>query len=134
MCFSQARAKYFLVEDNSEGDVRSVYEVNDERPSSEACCRDKHVLSCRDVNVNPEILETKEDIRFADVVVSFKSTVSPNGYVYENPAGDTAVITFDWRSGNMHGSFQTSDRSFAIEKCSSGHTWKEFDVNSFEDH
>ena len=83
--------------------------------------------------VNPEILDTKEDIRLADVVVSFKSTVSPNGYVYQSPAGDEAVITFNAATGNMFGSFKTtSGRSFAIEKCSSGHTWREFDVNSFK--
>merc|ERR1711963_1307367 len=33
----------------------------------------------------------------------------------------------------MFGSFKTtSGRSFAIEKCSSGHTWREFNVNSFK--
>ena len=108
-------------------------QVSNARTSSEACCKDKNLLSCRDAMVNPEILDTKEDIRLADVVVSFKSTVSPNGYVYQSPAGDEAVITFNKKTGNMFGSFKTtSGRSFAIEKCSSGHTWREFNVNSFK--
>ena len=84
--------------------------------------------------VNPEILDTREDIKMEDVVVSFKSAVSPNGYVYQSPAGDEAVITFNKNTGNMFGSFKTSSgRSFAIEKCSSGHMWQEFNVNSFEE-
>ena len=108
-------------------------QVNSARTSSEACCKDKNLLSCQDAMVNPEILDTKEDIRLVDVVVSFKSTVSPNGYVYQSPAGDEAVITFNKKTGNMFGSFKTtSGRSFAIEKCSSGHTWREFSVNSFK--
>ena len=107
--------------------------MSNAKASSEACCRDKNLLSCRDAIVNPEILDSREDIRLADVVVSFKSTVSPNGYVYQNPAGDEAVITFNKKTGNMFGSFKTTNgRSFAIEKCSSGHTWREFNVNSFK--
>ena len=84
--------------------------------------------------VDPEMLNTKEDLRLADVVVSFKSTVAPNGYVYQSPAGDEAVITFNKETGNMFGSLKTTTgRSFSIEKCSSGHTWKEFNVKAFKD-
>ena len=108
-------------------------QVSNTRRSSEACCKGRNLLSCHDAVVDPELLNTKEDIRLADVVVSFKSTVSPNGYVYQSPAGDEAVITFNAATGNMFGSFKTiSGRSFAIEKCSSGHTWREFNVNSFK--
>merc|ERR1712130_1052015 len=111
----------------------NLVQVSSVRTSSEACCKDKNLLSRQDAMVNPEILDTKEDIRLADVVVSFKSTVSPNGYVYQSPAGDEAVITFNKKTGNMFGNFKTtSGRSFAIEKCSSGHTWREFNVNSFK--
>ena len=84
--------------------------------------------------VDPGILDRKEDILLVDVVLSFKSTVPPNGYVYQSPAGDEAVITFNEKTGNMFGSFETSTgRSFSLEKCSSGHTWKEFNVTSFKD-
>merc|ERR1719295_1561536 len=102
--------------------------------SSEACCRDKNLLSCQAAMVDPDILDGKEDIVLADVVLSFKSMVPPNGYVYQSPAGDEAVITFNAKTGNMFGNFETSTgRSFSLEKCTSGHTWKEFNVTSFED-
>jgi len=102
--------------------------------SSEACCRDKNLLSCQEAMVDPDILDGKEDIVLADVVLSFKSMVPPNGYVYQSPAGDEAVITFNAKTGNMFGNFETSTgRSFSLEKCTSGHTWKEFNVTSFED-
>merc|ERR550539_1047912 len=111
----------------------NLVQVSNARTSSEACCKDKNLLSCQDAMVNPEILDTKEYIRLALVVVSFKSTVSPNGYVYQSPAGDEAVITFNKKTGNMFGSFETSTgRSFSLEKCSSGHTWREFNVASFK--
>ena len=97
-------------------------QVSKTRRSSEACCKEKNLLSCQDAVVNPNILNTKDDIRLADVVVSFKSTVAPNGYIYQSPDGDEAVITFNEKTGNMFGTFKTtSGRSFAIEKCSSGH-------------
>jgi len=103
--------------------------------SSEACCRDKNLLSCHAAMVDPDILDRKEDIMLADVVLTFKSMVPPNGYFYQSPAGDEAVITFNAKTGNMFGNFETSTgRSFSLEKCSSGHTWKEFNVTSFEDN
>merc|ERR1719220_945307 len=70
----------------------------------------------------------------ADIVLSFKSTVPPNGFVYQSPAGDEAVITLNKATGNTFGNFETSTgRSFSLERCSSGHTWKEFNVTSFKD-
>ena len=84
--------------------------------------------------VDPDLLDRKEDIMLANVVLSFKSTVPPNGYVYQSPAGDEAVITFNKKTGNMFGILDTSTgRLFSIEKCSFGHTWKEFNFTSFKD-
>ena len=82
---------------------------------AEACCSDDNLLTCQNALVDPQILETKEDIMLADVVVSFKSTVAPNGFVYQSPVGDEAVITFNEDTGNMFGSFKTtSGRSFSF--------------------
>jgi len=113
----------------------SLVQVSNTRTwSSEACCTDKNLLSCQAAMVDPDILDRKEDILLGDVVLSFKSTVPPNGYVYQSPVGDEAVITFNAKTGSMFGSFETSTgRSFSLEKCSSGHTWKEFNVTSFND-
>ena len=109
-------------------------QVSNTRRSSEACCRDKNLLSCQPAMVDADILVRKEDIVLVDVVLSFKSTVPPNGYVYQSPAGDEAVITLNKATGNMFGNFETSTgRSFSLERCSSGHTWKEFNVTSFKD-
>ena len=106
---------------------------SESKPESEACCKDENLLSCQNAMVDPQILDTKEDIMLADVVLSFKSTIPPNGFVYQSPAGDEAVITFNKDTGNMFGSFKTtSGRSFAIEKCFSGHTWREFNISSFD--
>ena len=44
------------------------------------------------------------------------------------------MITLNKATGNMFGNLETSTgRSFSLERCYSGHTWKEFDVTSFED-
>ena len=100
--------------------------------SSEACCNDKHLLSCQPASVDADLLASQDDILLDDIVLTFKSTIPPNGFVYQSPAGDEAVITLNKVTGSVFGSFEetSTGRAFAIERCSKGHVWKEFDVNS----
>ena len=99
--------------------------------SSEACCDDKNISSCVNAVVNHKLLD-KDDISILDIDLSFHSTVSPNGFVYKNSAGDEAVITYNLNNGNIFGSFKThQSKSYALEKCHHGYVWKEFDVSSF---
>ena len=101
--------------------------------SSDVCCNARNLLTCQDASVDPAVLIAGLDLKIAGVTVSFASTVQPNGYVYKNAAGDEAIITFNRVTGNMFGSFKTNEgRSYGIEKCASGHTWKEYDVLSFK--
>ena len=100
--------------------------------SSEACCNDKHLLSCQPASVDADLLASQDDILLDEIVLTFKSTIPPNGFVYQSPAGDEAVITLNKVTGSVFGSFEetSTGRAFAIERCSKGHVWKEFDVNS----
>ena len=83
--------------------------------------------------VDPSALLLHRELEIAGVTLAFVSTVHPHGHVYQNEAGDEAIITFNPTSGNMFGSLKTHDgRSYGIEKCASGHTWKEYDVASFK--
>ena len=64
---------------------------------------------------------------------SFSNDIEPHGYVYKNVLGDEAIIDFHPDTGALFGSINTHDgKSYAIEKCSNIHIWKEFDVDSFE--
>ena len=83
--------------------------------------------------VDPSALLLHRELEIAGVTLAFVSTVHPHGHVYHNEAGDEAIITFNPTRGNMFGSLKTHDgRSYGIEKCASGHTWKEYDVASFK--
>merc|ERR1719483_810222 len=111
----------------------SLVEIHDTRGSSDVCCTAKNILSCQEATVNPSALASGEDLDLAGITVSFVSNIEPNGYVYKNDVGDEAIITFNEESKNMFGSFKTHDgKSFVLEKCSTGHTWQEYDVPSFK--
>ena len=98
--------------------------------SSEVCCKDKNIKSCVNTAVDKKI--DKDGISILDIDLAFHSTVSPNGFVYKNPAGDEAVITYNNNTGNMFGSFKThQDKSYALEPCHHGYVWKEYDISSF---
>merc|ERR1719210_3233692 len=110
------------------GTPRSFIQVrNITGRSSEACCNNKHLLSCQPASVDADLLASQDDI-----LLTFKSTIPPNGFVYQSPAGDESVITLNKATGSVFGSFEetSTGRAFAIERCSNGHVWKEFDVNS----
>ena len=83
--------------------------------------------------MDPSALGPGDDLNLAGILVSFSSYIQPNGYVYKSYAGDEAVITYNEGTGNMFASFKTNGgKSYGIEKCGSGHTWKEYDVSSFK--
>merc|ERR1711892_1073286 len=112
--------------------TRSLVNVKNTK-SSDVCCNARNLLTCQDAAVDPSVLGLNQDLEIAGVSVSFVSKIQPNGYVYKNAAGDEAVITFNGVNGNMFGSFKTHEgKSYGIEKCASGHTWKEYDVASFK--
>ena len=111
----------------------SLVQVSSERSSSQACCTTKNLLSCQDAEINTEFLDSRVSIDLGGVTVDFISTVAPNGYVYKNENGDEAIITYNRVTGNVFGSLKRpTGQSYAIEKCASGHTWRQFDVGSFK--
>ena len=106
---------------------------NSSSRSAEVCCNDKHLKACLDVDVDPKLLLSMEDISINHIDLEFKFTIEPNGFVYKNPEGDEAIITFNSKTGNMCGSLITHDhKSYAIEKCRNGYVWEVFDTESFE--
>ena len=102
--------------------------------SVEACCNDANLLLCTDINVDPILLLSGEDINILGSDLVFDSTVEPHGFVYHNSLGDEAVITYNNKTGSMFGTLKThDDKSYAIEKCHHGHVIKEYDMAAFED-
>ena len=100
--------------------------------SLEPCCDSDHVLSCVDVDVNPEVLLNDHDISINNVTLVFSNLVPPHARVYKTEAGDEAVISYNPHSGNIIGTLHTSDgHVFALEKCGSSYIFEEFDVASF---
>ena len=100
--------------------------------SSEKCCTEGHLLVCQDIDINPQLLIRKGDINILGIHFRFSNDIEPLGLVYKTEAGDEAVITYSENTGNMFGGIKTREgRSFAIEKCESGHVVKEYDVASF---
>ena len=100
--------------------------------SSQACCDEKNVKSCLNIQVDASIVGDDERITIYGIDLDFSNTVDPHGFVYKNSLGDEAVISIDSSTKNVFGSMKTHDgRSFSIEKCSTGHVWKEYDVSSF---
>ena len=100
--------------------------------SSELCCNDDYLLDCTEVQFDPKDL-SKQDLKILGTDFSFSNDIEPHGYVYKNVLGDEAIIDYHPDTGALFGSINMHDgRSFAIEKCSQIHIWKEFDVASFE--
>ena len=96
------------------------------------CCDDDHLLTCRNVDFKPDLL-SKDDINVFGIDFVFVNEIEPHGYVYKNELGDEAIIDFHNDTGNLFASINTHDgRNYAIEKCKTGHIWKEFDAKSFE--
>ena len=102
--------------------------------SSSVCCNEKSLKSCLNVQVDPSILTSGDEITIMGIPFEFSNDVAPHGQVYKNVNdGDEAVISYDEKTKNMFGSLKLHDgRSFAIERCFNGHIWKEYDVASFK--
>ena len=103
--------------------------------SVESCCQDSHILSCINVDINPRILATGQEMSIMGTSLKFITDVPPSGYEYRSEEGDEAVISYNKDTGNMFGSFQErkKGRFYAIEKCHNGHVLKEIDVKSLPD-
>ena len=82
-------------------------------------------MSCTAVAINPSSLETA-DITIHGRDLHFIRTVAPHGRVYSNQEGDEALVSHNPDTNNVFGSLTTHEgRSFFLEKCNTGHVWKE---------
>merc|ERR1712025_345945 len=77
--------------------------------SANICCNARNVQTCQDAVVDPAALLLHTDLDIGGVTLSFVSNVQPHGHVYQNEAGDEAIITFNTATGNMFGSLKTHD-------------------------
>jgi len=97
------------------------------------CCLGHNQKSCVEAGVDTSLLKSGKDLNLEGVTLSFSNRIPPNGYVYKSRAGDQAVITLDDKTGDKFGTFKTiKGKAFALEKCSSGHVWIEYNVRSFK--
>jgi len=101
--------------------------------SKDFCCDGMHIKSCFKAKVNLSILKTREKISFNGVILSFRSMISPTGYIYSNEEGDEGVISYREETGVLAGSIRLGARSFFIEKCAMGYALIEYDMKTFQD-
>ena len=100
--------------------------------SMEPCCASGHLLSCVNVDVDPDSLLASDDISINGVTLQFANLIPPHARVYRTDRGDEAVISYDPNTGAIFGSLKTEDgRSFALEKCGNSYIFEEFDMHSF---
>mgnify|MGYP003337500797 CR=1 FL=1 len=62
--------------------------------SLEPCCDHTHVLSCVDVEVDPEVLLNEDDISINNITLAFSNFIPPHARTYKTAAGDEAVISY----------------------------------------
>ena len=92
-------------------------------------------MTCEAITIIPSSLETI-DITIHGRDLHFLRTVAPHGRVYSNQEGDEALVSHNPNTDNVFGSLTTHEgRSFFLEKCQSGHVWKELSLTTpeFED-
>ena len=100
--------------------------------SLEPCCDSDNVLSCVDVEVDPEVLLNEDDISINNVTLLFSNFIPPHARTYKTEAGDEAVISYNARTGSITGTLHTADgHAFALERCGGSYIFEEFDVASF---
>ena len=100
--------------------------------SLEPCCDSDHVLSCVNVEVNPDILLSQDNISISNVTLAFSNLIPPHARVYKTEAGDEAIISYNPRTGGIIGTLHTHDgHAFALEKCGNSYIFEEFDLESF---
>merc|ERR1719232_1557311 len=74
--------------------------------SSELCCNDDHLLTCTEVEFDPENL-SNETIQLMGIEFFFDDVIEPHGFVYKNSLGDEAIIDYHEDTGNLFGSINT---------------------------
>ena len=100
--------------------------------SREVCCDEKHARTCFNVDMNPDVILSADEITFDKITLTFSNSIPPCARVYNTESGDEAIISFNNRTGSIIGTLKTRDgRSFALEKCNKGHIFQEFNVTSF---
>ena len=100
--------------------------------SLEPCCDHTHVLSCVEVEVDPEVLLNDHDISINNVTLLFSNFIPPHARTYKTAAGDEAVISYNAETGSITGTLHTEDgHVFALEQCGDSYIFEEFDVDSF---
>jgi len=100
--------------------------------SLEPCCDHTHVLSCVDVEVDPEVLLNDHDISINNVTLAFSNFIPPHARTYKTAAGDEAIISYNPKTGRITGTLHTEDgRGFALEKCGDSYIFEEFDEDNF---
>merc|ERR1719150_3018068 len=78
--------------------------------SLEPCCDHTHVLSCVEVEVDPEVLLSEDDISINNVTLLFSNFIPPHARTYKTEAGDEAVISYNEQTGSITGTLHTADR------------------------
>ena len=100
---------------------------SDEERSSEICCNEEALKSCKSVNIRAEDF-LKDEISFHGVVLQFSNEIG-HGRDYKNAKGDEAFISYNKANGHFFANLDTHDgRIFTIEACHNGHVIKEMDM------
>merc|ERR1712038_884394 len=100
--------------------------------SLEPCCDSDNVLSCVDVEVDPEALLNEDDISINGVDLVFSNFIPPHSRTYKTEMGDEAIISYNPKTGSITGTLHTEDgRGFALEKCGDSYIFEEFDEDNF---
>ena len=101
--------------------------------SEELCCSEVKILSCFDININPEILVTEENINLLGTELLFANYIEPHGIVYKSNKLDEVVITYNNETNSMFGNFHTDEGAdYVIERCRNGHVLKQY--KRIQDH
>ena len=110
----------------------SLFHIQRSNARPDPCCEDSNLRTCQRVNVDQKTLASENDISILGKEYQFSNFIEPSSYAYKTANGDEAVITLNQETGNMFASVKTDDgKSYGIERCHTGHVWKEFDMDSF---
>ena len=105
----------------------SLFHIQRSNAQPDPCCEDSNLRTCQRVNVDQKTLASENDISILGKEYQFSNFIEPSSYAYKTANGDEAVITLNQETGNMFASVKTNDgKSYGIEKCHTGHVWKEF--------
>ena len=126
---------YFPVDTFCSTATAPLFHIAKHNGSPDPCCKDSDLKTCQKVNVDPKSLASQMDISILDMEFQFSNFIEPSSFAYKNNNGDEAVITLNKETGNMFASVKTDEgKSYGIEKCHTGHVWKEFDMDSIDSY